>query len=157
MKKILTAGIIALLSACNVSTIEEIDQIKIENYIKENNLDAHPTGSGLYYVIDTVGTGHFVREKDSVDCNYTGYLTNDKVFDETGKDDTTNLYLPNTILGFQEGLTYFNQGAVGKLIIPSSLGYGHSSRENIPASSILIFDIKVFNSYNARAYPNEAN
>jgi FKBP-type peptidyl-prolyl cis-trans isomerase len=47
------------------------------------------------------------------------------------------------IKGWDEGIALFNAGGKGTLIIPSPLGYGSRAAGQIPANSILIFDIEV--------------
>ena len=45
------------------------------------------------------------------------------------------------IEGWKEGIPYFKEGGVGKLLIPSALGYGPNGNSGIPPNSVLIFDI----------------
>jgi len=47
------------------------------------------------------------------------------------------------IQGWQIGLPYFSEGGSGKLLIPSELGYGSQKAGDIPANSVLIFDIQL--------------
>ena len=48
------------------------------------------------------------------------------------------------IKGFDEGLFFFKKGSVGRIFIPSMLGYGPSpSSPNIRPYEALIFDIEV--------------
>ena len=61
MKKgfILIVIVLSFLSCKKKSTATqaELDEKIITNYISDNNLNATATGSGLYYVMTTVGTG----------------------------------------------------------------------------------------------------
>lgn len=110
---------------------------KIEEYLKENNLTAESTSSGLYYIIEEPGTGDIPNIYSVVKIKYTGYLLDGTIFDQ---GETTN-YLYSYIEGWQEGIPLFREGGKGKLLIPSKLGYGVDSRTGIPANSVLIFDI----------------
>ena len=47
------------------------------------------------------------------------------------------------IQGWQEGIPLFSEGGIGKLLIPSALGYGNRSVGNIPENSVLIFDVEL--------------
>ena len=48
------------------------------------------------------------------------------------------------IRGWDEGITYFNKGAEGKIYIPSPLGYGAAGAGGvIPPNAVLIFEIQV--------------
>lgn len=116
------------------------DEEVITNYISDNKLSAKATGTGLYYVIDTQGTGTQPSSTSTVRVNYKGYLTNGTVFDQSsGIGFTTELKA--VIKGWQEGIPYFKKGGKGILLIPSALGYGSQAQSKIPANSVLIFDI----------------
>jgi FKBP-type peptidyl-prolyl cis-trans isomerase len=119
----------------------EENEAEITAYIAENNLNAEKSDSGLYYIIDEQGTGENPVLNDRVKVAYKGYLTDGTVFDENTEGIDT--YLQNLIEGWLEGLTYFNEGGTGTLIIPAHLGYGSTSLDDIPAGSVLIFDIEL--------------
>jgi len=118
------------------------DEEIITNYVAENKLDAKATGSGLYYVISSQGTGKQPNSNSTVIVAYKGYLTNGTVFDQSQQGGYTTA-LKNVIKGWQEGIPYFKKGGKGILLIPSSLGYGAQASGKIPANSVLIFDIEV--------------
>jgi len=110
----------------------------IEEYLKENDITAQSTASGLYYIIEEQGTGVKPSLQSEITVAFTGELLNGTVFD-SGTVDKYPLY--NLIEGWQEGLVLFNEGGKGQLFIPSTLGYGNRGQELIPANSVLIFDI----------------
>ncbi|MFK8043877.1 MAG: FKBP-type peptidyl-prolyl cis-trans isomerase [Crocinitomicaceae bacterium] len=118
----------------------EIDENIITKYIEDNSLDAKGTGSGLYYVIDSQGTGSQPNITSDVTVAYKGYLTDGTVFDQS---DSTGAKFPlsNLIEGWKEGLPFFKEGGNGKLLIPSVLGYGPQGSGNIPKNAVIIFDI----------------
>ena len=131
---------IALLSCRKVDNQAEKDDELIRNYLTRNGLEATRTSSGLYYLITEQGTGPFPTLDSRVRVVYKGYLLDGTVFDET---DPAGLEfdMRSIILGWQEGLTYFREGGKGKLFVPSKLGYGNQQVGNIPANSVLVFDI----------------
>jgi peptidylprolyl isomerase len=47
------------------------------------------------------------------------------------------------IEGWEQGLPGMKAGGVRKLVIPAELGYGDQSRGEIPANSVLIFDVEL--------------
>ncbi|MFN3951356.1 MAG: FKBP-type peptidyl-prolyl cis-trans isomerase [Thermaurantimonas sp.] len=144
MHKILIVSLIGLsmtLQSCQkADDRDEKDDELIRNYLIQNGLEATRTSSGLYYLISEQGTGPFPTLNSRVRVVYKGYLLDGTVFDET---DPAGLEfdMRSIITGWQEGLTYFREGGKGKLFIPSKLGYGSQQVGNIPANSILIFDI----------------
>jgi FKBP-type peptidyl-prolyl cis-trans isomerase FkpA len=125
----------------HIITQDQADENIINKYISDNNLNAAATGSGLYYVIESQGTGVQPGPKSDVIVNYKGYLTDGTVFDQKSNGFATNLAA--MIKGWQEGIPYFKKGGKGKLLIPSALGYGPVTVGSIPANSVLIFDVEL--------------
>lgn len=142
MKKILfiLLALVVLWGCEEDNPVEEQlkkDIEKIETYLEENNLTAESTSSGLYYIIDNLGVGDTPDIYSQVKVQYTGYLLDGTVFD----DGVTTNYLTVYIEGWKEGIPFFKEGGKGTLLIPSKLGYGSIPKNNIPANSVLIFDI----------------
>ncbi|MFI1772284.1 FKBP-type peptidyl-prolyl cis-trans isomerase [Thalassobellus citreus] len=147
MKNILIAFTLILFTACNKDDAPkdysaENDE-EIQAYIASNNLAAQKSSSGLYYIIDEQGTGDKpTLLSDRVKVALKGYLTNGTVFSE----NTNGISFPvlqELIPGLVEGLSYFNEGGKGKLIIPAHLAYGDNKTEEIPPGSVIIFDIEL--------------
>lgn len=142
LRNLLLAGVALLVIATSCKEEKnqsEVDRETILKYISEHNLNALSTASGLYYVMEDEGSGKRPSIKSDVQVIYKGYLTNGKVFDENKSGLWLNL--SQVIEGWQEGIPLFMEGGKGKLLIPSKLGYGQSATRNIPANSVLIFDI----------------
>lgn len=118
------------------------DQELIAQYIQDHNLDAQATASGLHYVIEEQGSGNFPTGSSNVTVKYKGYLTNGAIFDQS-KDAGITFNLSQVIKGWQEGIPKFRAGGSGILLIPSALGYGGQARPDIPANSVLIFEIEL--------------
>lgn len=114
----------------------------IQAYIATNNLDAKKSNSGLYYVIDEVGPGGKPTQTDDVTVAYKGYFLNGSVFDQSNAEGIS-FNLQEVINGWTEGITYFNEGGKGILLIPSHLGYGSNDYNQLPGGSVLIFDINL--------------
>jgi FKBP-type peptidyl-prolyl cis-trans isomerase FkpA len=147
MKKICLFFVVSLLFlGCEEEDLVkeqlEKDIAKIEKYLEENELTAESTSSGLHYIIEVQGTGAKPNYYSTVKVAYKGYLLDGTVFDEG--TNTWELY--NLVPGWQEGIPLFNKGGRGKLLIPSKLGYGAVAKPNIPANSVLIFDISLIDT-----------
>jgi FKBP-type peptidyl-prolyl cis-trans isomerase len=146
MKNILIVFTVILFASCSKDetpkdyTAQNDEEIKA--YIATNNLNAEKSDSGLYYVIDEVGTGDNPIATDRVKVAYKGYFTNGTVFDESDEDGYSSI-LQNFIIGWIEGISYFKEGGSGKLLIPSHLAYGSKDFQDIPGGSVLIFDIEL--------------
>lgn len=127
------------LSACTKSKkIHERNLAEIAAYASANNLTTQSTASGLNYVITKEGDGQFPTINSNVKVNYTGYLTNETIFDQ-GQNVT--FPLSNVILGWQEGIQKISRGGSAILLIPSNLAYGSQATGGIPANAVLIFEV----------------
>jgi FKBP-type peptidyl-prolyl cis-trans isomerase FkpA len=145
MKNSLALFVLIILSvSCKKTpTVNQaaVDDGIIKQYISDHQLTATATGSGLYYVIKTVGTGANPTANSTVNVVYKGYFTNGSTFDQSSVSGTS-LSLSSVIAGWQEGIPYFRKGGgKGILLIPSALGYGSQASGSIPANSVIIFDI----------------
>ncbi|PWH87089.1 FKBP-type peptidyl-prolyl cis-trans isomerase [Brumimicrobium oceani] len=149
MKKILllaSLGMLVFTTSCekSLSTEEQFDEdIKeIEEYISKNKLDAVRSSTGLYYVINELGTGHHPEANDNVRVRYKGYTTDGAVFDQSDEDGIS-FNLQGVIKGWTEGIQYFKEGGKGVLLIPSKLGYGESGSGPIAPNTVLVFDVEL--------------
>ena len=146
MKLFFLSMFIVLFVSCNSDdsipkdyTVE--NEQEIIDYIAEHNLNATPTGSGLYYVIEEEGTGAEITSTSDISVRYKGTLTDGEVFDESTEGISFNIQ--GVISGFSEGVQLFNEGGSGLLIIPAHLGYGSEKSGSIPAGSVLIFEVEL--------------
>lgn len=136
---------------CQQETQFEKDREAIRNYIAENNLEAQPHPSGLYYNISEQGGNVRPSLSDELEVRYVGRLLADdtSIFDQTDGQSTAKLRLAAVIQGWQIGMPFIGRGGEIRLYVPSNLAYGSQSRldadgnEVIPANSPLIFDIEL--------------
>lgn len=144
MKQSIFLLCIILFTSCsndddsNFTPQTEADIIK---YIADNNLNAQRSDSGLYYVINNLGTGARPTSSSNVTVAYKGYFLDGGVFDQSTNGISFGLH--QVIKGWTEGITYFKEGGDGILLVPSNLGYGDSGRGSIPGGAVLIFDIRL--------------
>lgn len=128
----------------------------LQNYFKNNKITTVKAPKGTYVEIIEPGTGTAVDTTVVVKTNYTGRLLEGKVFD-SNTDSSFNHVEPfavnmtndfslggGVIKGWTDGLTMLKEGSKAKFYIPSPLAYGERGAGNdIPANSILVFDIEV--------------
>lgn len=127
------------------------DDKQLQQYFAKHGIKPMKTASGLYYTINTPGSGANARSGQSVYVNYTGHTMDGNVFD-SNIDPKFNHVEPlvfpvgegRVIKGWDEGLQLLNKGAKASFYIPSPLAYGENSPSAaIPANSILIFDVEL--------------
>jgi FKBP-type peptidyl-prolyl cis-trans isomerase len=144
MKKLfyLLLPIILLSTACE-SQFDEDKQLMLD-YFADNNIDAEVTEEGVYYMIETEGTGDRPLSSSTVTVNYEGSLLDGSIFDSSFERGTPSTFgLWEVIKGWQIGIPLFKEGGEGYLYIPSELAYGGSARPGIPSNSVLIFKIEL--------------
>ncbi|MDQ3290082.1 MAG: FKBP-type peptidyl-prolyl cis-trans isomerase [Bacteroidota bacterium] len=125
------------------------DEQIIQEYVKKEGLKAQKTASGLYYIINQPGNGAPAKAGQTVSVKYKGTLLNGKVFDTSdnpqlgGKPFQFTLGQSQVIRGWDEGIALLNKGAKGTLIVPSTMAYGPQEQRDIPANSVLRFDVEL--------------
>ncbi len=137
------------LTACQKDEdYTEIDDQLIKDYIAANNLTAQSTEEGIYYIIESEGTGDRPESNSSVTVHYEGFLLDG---DNLGTkfDSSYDRGMPSTfslngvIAGWQIGIPLFKEGGRGTLLIPSRYAYGSSSQGGIPSNSVLLFNVEL--------------
>lgn len=119
----------------------------IEAHLKENNITAQSTDSGLRYVIETEGTGNYPQPGENVKVHYTGTLIDGTKFDSS-YDRSEPLSFPigkgQVIPGWDEGIALLKPGGKGTLYIPSPLAYGQrGAGAIIKPNSVLKFEVEL--------------
>lgn len=157
-----TAATIEKDLATNADQVKK-DNPVIEDYLSKNNLKAEKSLWGVYVVTTTPGTGPKLTQNDVAVINYTGKTFNDSTFDSNTDPKFGHvepLYVDmgtfRVMPGWIDGLKLMQKGSVGKLIIPSSLGYGkRGSPPKIGPDENLIFDVAVTDIISQDQYEKE--
>ena len=147
MKHILFYSVLILsLTACKTYSDDEKTNFNQEvlKIAKKKDPKVRQSSSGLCVIQLEPGTGEDVIQRGSkLKIAYKGTLKNGKVFDQTEPDIPFEANLTGLIGGFQEGLLGQKKGAKLILVVPPHLGYGAEKTGEIPANSILIFELEV--------------
>lgn len=114
---------------------------QIEAFAAANGITATAHSSGLYYEIMDMGTGPKATPSSRISITYTGKLMSGQTFDEQLAPNVNPWSLNGLIEGWIVGIPLINEGGHIKLLIPSSLAYGCERYYEIPANSVLYFDI----------------
>jgi len=143
----LSALMVVLLSSClSTEKMEVEENLKIQTYVSEHgNVPYVLKSSGIYYADITAGTGIKPVAHDTAYIYYNAMYLSEIVFGTNiGTKDT--LIAPVNegflIAGFDEAITYMNEGGKAMAVVPSYLGYGNNSYY-IPAYTPIVFDIRL--------------
>jgi len=122
------------------------DQL-ISDFLKRNNVNATKSQTGLYYVLDPIGTGEqasAVTQIASIDVGI--FLLGGAKF-ITEKDIVYRFSNGLLMQGIVEATTLLKEGGSGRFYIPSSLGFGQSSGVvngiNVPTNASLYAEVKL--------------
>ena len=63
------------------------DSLNLENFLTSKNIKAEKTREGIFFTVDTEGSGAMPRQGDYVKLTYVGKLLDGKTFDESPKND----------------------------------------------------------------------
>jgi FKBP-type peptidyl-prolyl cis-trans isomerase len=141
------AGSIILLSSCNRDNDVFDAFAQFEKEVREIDafLDVNHPGyikdpSGVRIVIKTLGTGLPPQQLSNVNVDYIGSLfSNGTVFEEGNASGP----LGNYINGWRAAFAILPEGTEATIYIPSYHAYGNTGSAKIPASSTLIFEVKL--------------
>ena len=118
----------------------EIDSV--ESYLSAKGItDAVKHCSGMYYKIDSVGTGKTADVCSVIGIKYVGKLANDTIFDHS--TNVVGFDMSRLIAGFKNGIPLIKEGGSIHLYIPPSLGFGSQQNDKIPPNSLLIFEVSL--------------
>ncbi|SFE91040.1 FKBP-type peptidyl-prolyl cis-trans isomerase [Thermophagus xiamenensis] len=124
----------------------EKEQEKIKQYVEDNQLDMHATGTGLWYRIDEPGTGDFIQKGQIVTLDYKI-----KLLDGTLCYDSEELGPKEFLVGrggvesgLEEGILMLKNGGRALFIMPPHLAHGLiGDDEKIPSRAIIIYEVEV--------------
>ena len=109
-----------------------------------NNKSVYTTASGLSYIRKKAGNGKKPTATDKVKVHYTGKLIDGTVFDSSvERGEPITFALNQVIAGWTEGLQLMDEGSRYILYIPHNLAYGERKVGDIPAGSLLVFEVEL--------------
>jgi len=142
--------VITDMNAYELAKIDSyIDTIAVYDTIHDPITDAI-----MYYIIDFATDGAPVAIDSTIQVGYKGYLTDERVFDESVEGAPYEFkvgdYAAETspIPGWHLGLERFKKGEKGRLIIPYQLAYGEEEKvsggvRTLPPYETLVFDVEI--------------
>lgn len=125
--------------------------IKYKGTTKDSIVKPFPfakTKSGMYYQVlnyDSLGRLASLNANDIIKVKYKGYLIDRSLFDSA---KVSYLDMSGIIKGWQELMHKIPSGSQFRVYIPSSMAYDSiTTKYEVPAYSVLKFDITILDSY----------
>jgi FKBP-type peptidyl-prolyl cis-trans isomerase len=143
---------IVLVSGCKkevVTYTAENEIVKIKDWLEamtSNKYNIDTTSTGLFYIVETAGTGRTVQTGDTVTVQYIGMFLDGTIFDSSAS--VTYIHKATgqrRIQGWEEGIEVLNKGEVATFLIPSAKAYGSYGYSFIPPFTPLLFTIGIVN------------
>lgn len=131
-----------VVSPFNSAKQAQIDDQAIQNYLLLNQItDVTKDASGLYYHIDTLGTGAHPTASSNVVVNYTTYT-----LDDTQVESQPSYYFQLStidIAAWRIGLPFIGKGGTITMYVPSGLAFADKGNSDgkIGANTCLIYHI----------------
>jgi FKBP-type peptidyl-prolyl cis-trans isomerase FkpA len=122
------------------------DQQRIKGYIERQGLDMKETKTGLWYAIESEGTGARAEEGKIVRIAYRVSLLDGTECYNSDADGEKEFLIGKGGVesGLEEGILLLREGAKAKFIMPPHLAYGLSGDGKcIPARAIIRYDVEV--------------
>lgn len=132
-----------ILTACSTYSDDELADFdkRIQDYMKKENVECTKSDSGLYFDIKEQGEGELIQFRDKVSFTYTGSFLDGEVFDE--QKEPVEFTVSELIPAWKEIMLQMKKGGKVFLIAPPQLGYGTNELDDIPKSSILVYDLEI--------------
>ncbi|HMQ10872.1 MAG TPA: FKBP-type peptidyl-prolyl cis-trans isomerase [Oligoflexia bacterium] len=141
---------------------KKIEEEKVMNakagaeYLEKNKTQegVKTTASGLQYKHVTEGNGATPKETDKVKVHYKGTLIDGTEFDSSYKRNQPAEFNVNRVIkGWTEGLQLMKVGGKSIFYIPAELAYGAVPRPQIPANSVLVFEVELLDIVDEQKNP----
>lgn len=126
------------------STPNQLDPTTFSQY------DKYKDNKTTLFIELLPGTGPELVANKKAAVLYKLWLTDGTLVEMSRPDDKGEMqpfvFTPGArqvIQGWEEGLAGMKVGGVRLLIVPPDLGYGSTAKENIPANSVLVFQVQL--------------
>ena len=147
MKKIIILFTLIAFTSCldndnalDTTDYTEQNETEILTYIEDNNLSFQKTNSGLYYNIQSSGSGVRPTFNSTVTVGYKGYFLDGTIFDQSS---SATFNVGGVVPGFGEAVQLLKPGGSGTFILPSRLAYGNRGQGSIQPGDVIAFDINL--------------
>ncbi len=120
--------------------------LSLENFLRQNNLQARSTPDGLHYLANSPGSGISPKDGDYVLIRYKAMLLDSTVFDESEAGNPFVFQVGNreVIKGLDQGVQLMKMGGKTTLFIPPVMGYQQYGVEgSVPPNSPLMYEVEL--------------
>lgn len=127
--------------ACGDTSFQVIEELEFAASLGVNLSNMTMLSSGVYTEDIVVGDGDPVLNNSELLVSYEGYLADGFQFG-SGQFPFV-MGQRQVIVGFEQGIVGMAERGERRIIIPPDLGYADQNQNDIPAGSVLIFEVTV--------------
>jgi peptidylprolyl isomerase len=141
----LTLGVAACASKAGPASVVAPAAIESTTFAPELAVDLRQFSkltSGMYFYDAVKGNGVVAAEGRKVTFRYAAYLPNGSVVEHQRQPIEAEIG-EAMIRGLRQGIAGMRAGGQRRLVVPPALAYGRSQHANVPANSILVFDVEL--------------
>ncbi len=124
----------------------ETDILLIEDFLASNQLEADTLlPSEIRIIVDDPGEDEKADFGATVFTHYIGYLLDGTEFDssEGGPPFSFVVDRGDVVQGWDIAFKELGKGGRATFFLPSAMGYGNRALRDIPANSVLVFEVQV--------------
>ena len=125
------------------------DRERIMSYIERKGLEMNETNTGLWYHIESEGSGDFFSDNDRFVMEYDCYLLDGTRCYSSTESGPKEIILGRSELesGLNHGLRMLKPGGRAIFILPPFLAYGLvGDGKKIPPRSVVVYNISIISS-----------
>lgn len=132
-----------------INDFSEFEKVKLQHFFSEEQLNAEPDSSGVYFISLNEARGRRVRYGDTIEIHYEGRFLYGRIFDSTRKREEAIRFVYGKesplVRGLEKAVGLMHEGEKAFIIIPSDLAFGKtgSSTGIIPPYTSLIFEVEI--------------
>ena len=128
----------------------ERDNELIEAYAKRRNWDMKTSGTGLWYIIWSKGSGEKALKGKTAEINYKVELLDGTLCYSSDSLGTKKFQIGKGLVeaGLDEGILMMQEGDKARFIMPPHLAYNLIGDENkIPARATIVYHVELLKIY----------
>jgi FKBP-type peptidyl-prolyl cis-trans isomerase len=147
-----------LIVACEDEKETNPEIKRMEQFLKDNNIDVSPTASGLYFLETEAGSGLQMEPGDHGIMEYTTRLVTRRVVESTDENlaEMNKVYNPDMVYGPRkfkldnlpvpgliEGLQLMSEAGSALMVLPPEIAYGQNAPGIIPPNAALVYEVRL--------------
>jgi peptidylprolyl isomerase len=127
--------------------LQKEELVKLEEYVKNNQITVQPSSTGVYYMETKKGSGKAPVKDNYASAHYTVYiLGGDKLFSTLDNGEPVDFKFGSQFEndGFMEVIGLMREGGKANAIVPSSAGFGAMGAGSVvPPFSTLYYEVEL--------------